>query len=96
MAAAPGGSGYWLVGQNGAVFAYGSAPYEGGANSLSGGPGTAIVGMAAAPGGSGYWLVGQNGAVFAYGSAPYEGGANSLSGGPGTAIVGMAVLLSAG
>jgi hypothetical protein len=71
MAATPSGGGYWLVGADGGVFAYGDAPFEGslGADRLTG----PIVGMASSHDGQGYWLVGLDGGVFAFGDAPYLG-----------------------
>ena len=72
IASTPDGGGYWLVGQDGGVFAYGDAPFLGGlANQHLGGPITAI---APSPTGRGYWLVGQDGGVFAFGDAPFLGG----------------------
>jgi hypothetical protein len=61
------GGGYWVVGRDGGVFAYG-VPYYG---SL---PGRHvhvddIVGAAATADGRGYWLAGANGAVYAFGDA---------------------------
>ena len=40
------GGGYIVVGQNGAVFAYGDAVYAGGGNTIPGGTGTSMVGAA--------------------------------------------------
>lgn len=51
--------GYWLIRQDGAGYAYGTASYDGGANTLPGGPGTPIA--AAADPTGGYWLIGQDG-----------------------------------
>jgi len=68
MAATPSGKGYWLVGSDGGVFAYGDADRTLGSlagTHLNG----SIVGMAATPSGKGYWLVGSDGGVFAYGDA---------------------------
>ncbi|MGA2519733.1 MAG: Ig-like domain-containing protein [Acidimicrobiales bacterium] len=83
----PQSPGYVEVGANGAVFAYGTS-YLGGANAITGGPGTTITGVTAMPDG-GYVEVGANGAVFAYGTS-YLGGANAITGGPGTTITGVA------
>lgn len=69
--------GYWLVGADGAVFAYG-APYLGGANAVPGGAGGSVVSAAATADGGGYWEVTSSGAVFAFGDARYLGGANAL------------------
>ncbi len=77
MAATPDGGGYWIVGQDGGVFAYGDASFEG---SL---PGIGvhmddIVAMAVTPDGRGYWLVGQDGGVYAFGDAGFYGSAATL------------------
>jgi hypothetical protein len=71
MATTPTGNGYWLVGADGGVFAYGDAPFWGstGAMRLA----QPIVSMAATPSGDGYWLVGRDGGVFAFGAARYFG-----------------------
>jgi hypothetical protein len=63
--------GYWLVGADGGVFAFGQAAFFGstGSDHLN----APIVGMAASPTGRGYWLVGADGGVFAFGDASYEG-----------------------
>lgn len=98
LAASPTG-GYWEVGSDGSVFAFGGAPYLGGANTdARSGVGTNIVAIAATPGGGGYWLVADNGSVFAFGNAPYLGGANTLNGGagPGTPVVGIAAASNTG
>jgi hypothetical protein len=84
------GPGYRLVGSDGAVFAFGGAPYLGGVNTVPGGVGTSVVGLVPTADGGGYWLIGQDGAVFAEGDAAYDGGANTVPGGPGTAVVGSA------
>jgi putative pyrroloquinoline-quinone binding quinoprotein len=78
MAATPDGGGYWIAGQDGGVFTFGDAPFEG---SL---PGIGvnvddIVGMATTPDGRGYWLVGADGGVFAFGDASFYGSATTLS-----------------
>ncbi len=71
MAAAPDGQGYWLVGADGGIFAFGSAQFYGsmGGQHLN----APVVGMAAAPGGNGYWLVASDGGIFAFGSAQFYG-----------------------
>jgi hypothetical protein len=77
------GNGYWQVKPTGAVFAYGTAVYRGGANTGGGADGTepelaagdTIVGIAG-KGAGGYWLTAASGAVFAYGTAAYYGGWN--------------------
>ena len=71
IAAAPNGGGYWLVGSDGGVFAFGDAVFAG---SMGGRPlNEPVVGIAATPTGGGYWLVASDGGVFAFGDAPFEG-----------------------
>jgi len=87
MAATPTDAGYWLVSDDGGVFAYRAARFEG---SL---PGLGIsvhdvVGIAATPSGRGYWLVGSDGGIFSFGDARFFG---SMGGKPlNQPIVGMA------
>jgi hypothetical protein len=86
IAATPDGNGYWLVGSDGGVFAFGNAGFFG---SMGGKPLNApVVGIAATPDGNGYWLVGSDGGVFAFGNAGFFG---SMGGKPLNApLVGMA------
>ncbi len=66
----PVGPGYWLVGRDGGVFAFGSAGFfgsSGGRREAPGAPG--VAGIAAVPDGSGYWLASSTGAVAAFGGA---------------------------
>jgi hypothetical protein len=71
LGATPDAQGYWEVGADGNVYAFGDAGSYG---SLAG---TAlnkpIVGMADTPDGKGYWLVGSDGGIFAYGDAQFFG-----------------------
>ncbi len=77
IAPAWGGQGYWLVGADGGVFAFGDARYLGSAAALPlAGP---VMGIAATRDGLGYWLVGADGGVFAFGDAPYKGSAAYLA-----------------
>lgn len=64
--------GYWLVGTDGGVFAYGVPFYgsRGGAADLDASP---MVGIAADPLGRGYWLCSADGGVFAFGEAGFYG-----------------------
>ena len=68
--------GYWVVGADGTVAAYGNAPDLG---SL-GGPRARrdVVGLASTPDGRGYWLVVADGSVHAFGNAPDLGGLPDL------------------
>src|SRR3954451_24175315 len=68
MATTADGQGYWIVGQDGAVYSF-NAPYYGG---LAGWPlAYPVVGMAATPSGKGYWLVTSDGTVFKAGDAKW-------------------------
>jgi len=71
MAATPSGAGYWIVGSDGGVFAYGDADFYGsmGDKKLN----APVVGITATPSGAGYWLIGQDGGVFAFGDAGFYG-----------------------
>ncbi len=70
IAPAPGG-GYWPVGSDGGVFAFGQAPYEGSTGGLK--LDQPVVAMAPTPDGGGYWLVAKDGGIFAFGDANYYG-----------------------
>ncbi len=84
MAATPDEKGYWLAGQNGAVYPYGDAGNFGSAV----GRGIKVVGMAATPDGHGYWLVDQYGGVYCFGTARFFGSTGALR--LARPIVGMA------
>ncbi len=72
--------GYWLVGGDGGVFSFGSAPYGGSvARVFARAKLPGITGIAAAPGGKGYWLVTATGGVFPLGGAKYLGSVASLN-----------------
>jgi lysozyme len=75
------GDGYWCVTPDGAVFAYGTAQYHGGAN-LGGGadptkadlsPRDTITGFCPTSDGGGYWLSSASKGLFAYGNARFVG-----------------------
>jgi len=72
MAADRSGNGYWLVGSDGGIFAFGDAPFRGSAGGLS--LAAPVVGIAPYVSANGYWLQGSDGGVFAYG-APFKGAA---------------------
>lgn len=83
--------GYWLVGADGGIFAFGGAQFY---NSLPnlGIHVSNIVGMAPTSDGNGYWLVGSDGGVFAgfgdsqfygsYGATFSTGGVTGIAGTP--------------
>ena len=68
--------GYWLVGSDGTVLPFGTAPTLGSAAGLT--PDSPVVGMASTPDGGGYWEVASDGGVFAFGDAPFYGSAGGL------------------
>ncbi|MEW6477426.1 MAG: serine hydrolase [Actinomycetota bacterium] len=76
--AAPGdpGGGYWLVGADGGVFAFGTAWFFGSTGGVR--LNQPIVGMAASPSGQGYWLVARDGGVFAFGDAAFRGSTGGI------------------
>jgi hypothetical protein len=75
MALSPDHGGYWLVGADGGVFAFGDAGYYG---SMGGHPlNQPIVGVAVDQATGGYWLVGADGAIYAF-NAPFYGSAGWL------------------
>src|SRR4051812_7412920 len=59
------GSGYWVVSNAGAVYAYGDAPFLGAANGTS--LSQPVVHLAPTPTNGGYWLVASDGGIFSYG-----------------------------
>jgi hypothetical protein len=76
MAATPDGKGYWLVGEDGTVMAFGDAQLYGSAVHMAlNGP---AVGIVATPDGKGYWIVGADGGVFSFGDAGFYGSAAQL------------------
>ncbi len=77
----PDREGYWLIGADGSVYAFGDAKYEGGAvgQASERSPSSA----AAAPDGGGYWLVTANGQVMAFGDAQNYGSVSAPFSGPG-------------
>ncbi|MGH8976486.1 MAG: PKD domain-containing protein, partial [Acidimicrobiia bacterium] len=62
-------SGYWMVGIDGAVFAFGTVPYLGGVAAAD------VVDIEPTPTGNGYWIVTRSGALFSFGDAPNLGDA---------------------
>ena len=86
IASTPDGGGYWLVGIDGGVFAYGDASFYG---SMGGRPLNApIAGIARTSDGHGYWLVAADGGIFSFGDAVFHG---SMGGKPLNAqMVGIA------
>jgi hypothetical protein len=67
----PNAAGYWAVGSDGGVFAFGDAGFYGSAGDIP--LQQPVVGMATTPTGAGYWLVASDGGVFAFGDAAFYG-----------------------
>ncbi len=67
----PSGNGYWMVAQDGGIFAFGDATFHGSTGHLT--LNQPIVGMAPTPSGNGYWMVAQDGGIFAFGDATFHG-----------------------
>jgi hypothetical protein len=80
------GRGYWLVTNQGAVYAFGDAPFLG----APGNTGSAITGAVRTPDGKGYWILDAEGAVHGYGDAANQSGqgvgSNDFDNGTGSAI----------
>jgi hypothetical protein len=90
-ASTPTGNGYWMVGSDGQVYAFGDAFNLTAPGTEAIGPPTLnqpIVGMAATPDGKGYWLVAADGGVFTYGDAGFFGSTGAIR--LNKPIVGMA------
>ncbi len=64
------GRGYWMIGSDGGVFAFGDAEFHGSTGGMS--LDRPVVGLAPDPDGAGYWLVAADGGVFAF-DAPFRG-----------------------
>ena len=83
IAATASGRGYWIVGQDGGVFAFGDASYEG--TTIELGLATEIVGMTAASeqvqpaaDAAHYWLFTADGEIYGFGRVDgHAGSANS-------------------
>ena len=69
------GSGYWMLGEEGAVYRFGGAGFMGSA-AVTGG--AAAADLEPTPSSGGYWVVDNAGRVFGFGDARYFGGADGL------------------
>ena len=67
------GGGYFMVGADGGVFAFGDAHFAGSCPAIGGCAGVAVAVMPDASG-NGYWVVTSTGNVYAFGDAAYYGG----------------------
>jgi hypothetical protein len=76
MDSTPTGLGYWIVAEDGGVFAFGDARFYGstGAMRLN----QPIVDIASTPTGRGYWLVASDGGIFTFGDATFHGSTGAM------------------
>jgi hypothetical protein len=79
------GQGYFMVGSDGGVFAFGDAQYEGSCPGIGGCAGAAVAVIPDASG-HGYWLVTATGNVYAFGDASYYGGPGAAAGAVTSAV----------
>jgi hypothetical protein len=70
--------GYFMVGADGGVFAFGDAQFEGSCPGIGGCSGTAVA-VAPDATGRGYWLVTSSGHIYSFGDAPYFGAPGTQS-----------------
>ncbi len=63
--------GYWLVGSDGGIFTFGSAPFYGSTGSIQ--LQRAVVGIVPTEDSGGYWLDASDGGIFAFGDAGFYG-----------------------
>jgi subtilisin family serine protease len=87
------GSGYWMVGQQGAVYRFGGASYLGDATRLLTN-GAIAADIEPTPSGGGYWIVDSAGHVFGFGNAGYFGGLPGLR--PGEQVTSISATPSGG
>ena len=68
--------GYYVLGHDGGIFAYGSAPFRGSVPGL--GVAAQAVLMAVTPSQGGYWVLGHDGGIFSFGNAGFFGSVPGL------------------
>ena len=64
-------NGYYVLGSDGGIFTYGSAPFHGSVPGL--GLRVQSVLMAVTPSSNGYWVLGSDGGIFSFGDARFHG-----------------------
>ncbi len=77
IAATPEGTGYWVVTNDGGVFSFGNASFQGSLGDLL--LDAEIVALVPTPTGEGYWLAAADGGIFAFGDADFLGSLGGLS-----------------
>ena len=78
--------GYWMVGADGKVYAFGTALKYGDAGIT---PGSSAVDLEPTPSGNGYWVVDDAGGVSSFGDAVYRGAPDSLTLKPGEKVTSL-------
>jgi hypothetical protein len=79
-------NGYWMLGSDGKVYAFGQAKNLGAPTLLAG---TTAADLEATPTGDGYWIVDNVGHVFAYGDATALGGIDAGRLAPGETVTSL-------
>jgi hypothetical protein len=88
-----GQAGYWMLGSDGAVFAFGDAAGYGDTQGRTG-PATSAVHMEPTPTGLGYWVLDSAGAVSPFGDATPLGGVGAGQLVPGEAVTSLSATRS--
>jgi hypothetical protein len=86
MAARPQGDGYWIVAEDGGVFAYGKAGFMGSWAYLN--SHSPVIAVLPTTTGNGYAMLRRDGSVGVFGDAPNLGTGVGLVGGDAVGIVG--------
>jgi hypothetical protein len=82
-----GGAGYWMLGSDGVVYAFGEARHLG--QPATGLGGARAVDLESTPSGAGYWVVDDWGGVFAYGDARHHGDVDGDALAPGEVVTSL-------
>ena len=70
------GRGYWLLGQDGGIFTFGTAAFHGSTGNMR--LNQPVVGMTPTRSGNGYWLVARDGGIFTFGDAAFHGSTGAM------------------